>query len=421
MIFEELNLHKDLLEGLALIGFKEATPIQEKAIPLILDNHDLIACAQTGTGKTAAFLLPVISKLIQMEKSDGVKALIVVPTRELAVQIDQMLQGFAYFTSISAIAMYGGGDGASFTQQKNALIQGADIIITTPGKLISHLNMKYTNLENLEFLVLDEADKMLDMGFYDDIMRIVDRLPKERQTLLFSATMPTKIRKLSKQILQEPEQINIALTKPAEGVTQIAFWVYDHQKIQLVNHILKVHQEFKTIIIFSSRKDNVKQLARALSHEPYTVREIHSDLEQSQREDIIREFKNKQVRVLVGTDVIARGLDVEGVDLVINFEVPQNAEDYVHRVGRTARAASQGFAFTFVNEKEQQSFYRIEKVLEMEITRFELPAYIGEGPSPVSPKTSSSNFKKKKKRKKRPPYTQSKPGNQKRKSRRSSN
>lgn len=383
MKFEALALHTDLLNGLDAIGFKEATPIQAQAIPIILANHDLIGCAQTGTGKTAAFLLPILNKIIQKapEERKGVNTLIIVPTRELAIQIDQMLEGLSYFTPVSTIAMYGGSDSASFSQQKTALIEGVDIIVATPGKLISHLNMDYAKLDALEHLVLDEADKMLDMGFYEDIVRIISKVPQKRQTLLFSATMPKKIRKLAEEILHEPQEINIAIAKPAESVVQATYWIYEAQKLPLLHHILRVHQHFKTVIIFSRRKDQVRSLAQELKTLGHAVKGIQSDLEQNEREDIIRAFKNKQFRVLIGTDIIARGIDIQGVDLVINYEVPDSIDDYVHRVGRTARADAEGYAFTFVSEREQQDFYLIEDFLGKSITRFDLPEYIGEAPA----------------------------------------
>ena len=385
MTFENLNLNQSLLEGLSAIGFLNPTPIQAQAIPIILENKDLIACAQTGTGKTGAFLLPLIHKIMEKGSAEHkVNTLVVVPTRELAIQIDQMLQGLAYFTPISSIAMYGGSGGSSFIQEKIALEQGADIVIATPGKLISHLNLKYAQLDELEHLVLDEADKMLDMGFYDDIKKIISYLPEKRQTLMFSATMPPKIRKLAKDIQNEPEQISIAIAKPSEGISQIAFWVYEGQKIGLINHILKVHQELKTVIVFSNKKENVKNLERAIKHLDIPVRAIHSDLEQIERENIIREFKNRQFRVLIGTDIIARGLDVENVDLVINYEVPPTTDDYVHRVGRTARAESQGFAFTFVSDRDQRDFLRLEKTLDISVTRFDIPPFLGDPPAEVS-------------------------------------
>ncbi len=387
MKFEELSLHADLLEGLDAIGFKEATPIQAQSIPLVLANHDLVACAQTGTGKTAAFLLPILNKIIQKDPEDrkGINSLVIVPTRELAIQIDQMLEGLSYFTPVSTIAMYGGSDSASFSQQKTAIIQGVDIIVSTPGKLISHLNMNYANFDSLEHLILDEADKMLDMGFYDDIVRIISHLPKKRQTLLFSATMPTKIRKLANEILHEPEEITISITKPAESIVQATYWIYETQKLPLLHHILRVHQHFKTVIIFSRRKDEVRSLHQELKNLGHSVRGIQSDLDQQEREDIIRDFKNRQFRILIGTDIIARGIDVQGVDLVINYEVPGSVDDYVHRVGRTARADSEGYAFTFVSERDQQDFYAIEQFLGIEVTRFDLPEYIGEPPAIQAP------------------------------------
>ncbi|MDX2303492.1 MAG: DEAD/DEAH box helicase [Microscillaceae bacterium] len=390
MTFDELNLNPTLLEGLEAMGFREATPIQEQAIPMILENKDIIATAQTGTGKTAAFLLPVLNKLASRESTETthINTLVVVPTRELAGQIDKMLQGFAYYIPISSIAMYGGVDGASFIQQKKAFTEGADIIISTPGILISHLNMSYVNFDHLEHFILDEGDKMLDMGFYKDILRISKYLPESRQTLLFSATMPPKIKKLASEILKEPVHVSTSAIKPATGVTQIAYVVYEEQKILLANHILKVHQQFKSIIIFCSRKTTVKSLLLDLKESGFSACEIHSDLEQREREQIVQDFKNRKYRILIGTDVISRGLDIDGIDLVINYEVPQNSDEYVHRVGRTARHSSTGlgYAFTFISEKEQYKFIRIEKELDIEVTRFEPPGYIGEGPKLAEPK-----------------------------------
>jgi ATP-dependent RNA helicase RhlE len=387
--FEAFDLHPNLLEGLGAIGFEEATPVQELAIPIALAKQDLIACAQTGTGKTAAFLLPIIHQLMSSERDENtVGAVVIVPTRELAIQIDQVMEGLGYFTSISAMAMYGGSSGNTFVQEKQAFQNGVDIIIATPGKLISHLNMPYAKLDKVRYLVLDEADKMLDMGFFEDIMRIVKYFPTERQTLMFSATMPEKIRKLAKEILNNPKEISLSIAKPAEGVSQVAFWVYDRQKAGLLKHILTVHQELKTVIVFTNRKENAKDLEDELKTWNIAIRAIHSDLEQSERENIIRLFKNKQLRVLIGTDIIARGLDVEDVDLVVNYEVPITIDDYVHRVGRTARGEDgQGFAFTFVNEKQQQKFYAIERFLEREITRFDVPSFLGETPPIQKPGT----------------------------------
>ena len=411
MTFDELQLSPTLLEGLDAMGFKEATPIQEKAIPLILENKDIIATAQTGTGKTAAFLLPILNKLSLKETAGThINTLIVVPTRELASQIDKMLQGFAYYIPISSIAMYGGVDGASFSQQKKAFTEGADIIISTPGILISHLNMSYANFSHLEHFILDEGDKMLDMGFYRDILRISKHLPASRQTLLFSATMPPKIKKLAQEILNEPEQVTISRIKPANGVTQIAYVVYEDQKILLTNHILKIHQQFKSIIIFCSRKITVKSLLQNLKSTGFSACEIHSDLDQSDREGIVQDFKNRKYRILIGTDVIARGLDIEGVDLVINYEVPQNSDEYVHRVGRTARLSSTGlgYAFTFVGEKEQYKFMRLEQELDIEVTRFDPPEYIGEAPKKATPKKFNPKKAKNGKKPKRKYYRKKK-------------
>jgi superfamily II DNA/RNA helicase len=419
LTFTDLALHSELLQGLEAIGFKEATPIQAEAIPVVLAKHDLVACAQTGTGKTAAFLLPILHKIVtgrDQRPQGGINTLIIVPTRELVIQIDQMLEGLSYFTPVSTIAMYGGSDSASFSQQKKALSEGVDIVVATPGKLISHLNLGYARFDTLEHLVLDEADKMLDMGFYEDIVRIISFLPKNRQTLLFSATMPPKIRTLANEILQTPQEISLAIAKPAESITQASYWVYDQQKTPLLHHILRVHEHFKAVIVFSKRKEQVKALASALANLGHSVRGIQSDLEQSEREDIIREFKNKQFRVLVGTDIIARGLDVQGIDLVINYEVPTNIDDYVHRVGRTARAESEGYAFTFVGEREQQDFYAIEAFLGKEITRFDLPEYIGEAPPVQAPGERRRGGNKGHFKKKRPGSNGKKPGNYPRKS-----
>lgn len=367
-----------------MMGFKEPTPIQQQAIPIILENKDLIACAQTGTGKTAAYLLPTLHHLITEKKegesrNESVNTLILAPTRELAIQIDQQMEGFSYFTSISSITVYGGSDGATFDKQKNALKQGADVVIATPGKLISHLNLGYVKLDHLQHFILDEADRMLDMGFYEDIMRIASFLPEQRQNLLFSATMPTKIRQLAKKILKDPEEINIAISKPAEGILQAAFMVHDHQKLPLLEHLLKA-KKVNSMIVFCSRKTTVKEIGKALENLDYAVAAMHSDLEQSEREDILRKFRNRQLHILVATDILSRGIDVEGIELVINYDVPHDAEDYVHRVGRTARADKKGAAFTFISEQDQFAFASIERLIETSITKAKLPEYIGAGP-----------------------------------------
>jgi superfamily II DNA/RNA helicase len=377
--FEEFNLHEDVLEGIHAIGFEKATQIQEQAIPLILNGKDIIASAQTGTGKTAAFLLPVIHKIINTKNDNHIKALVIVPTRELAVQIDQQLEGLSYFSSVSSIAVYGGTDGISFSQEKQALAEGADIIIGTPGRLIAHLNMGYVKVKELDFLILDEADRMLDMGFHDDIMKIISFVSKERQTLLFSATMPDKIRILARKVLKDPVEINIAISKPAEKVLQVAYVVYDKQKIPLVTHLLKV-KRLKSILIFCSTKSNTKELAKELKKAKLSVAEIHSDLDQTNRENVLMNFKSRKLNILVATDILSRGIDIEDIDLVINYDVPHDGEDYIHRIGRTARAEAEGMAITLINEKEQRKFLAIEELLEKPVLKIKIPEEIGEGP-----------------------------------------
>lgn len=391
MNFTEFNFEPELMEGLSAMNFQKATPIQEQAIPIILKHKDLIACAQTGTGKTAAFILPVINKITK-EHDHSVNTLVLVPTRELAIQIDQALQGFTYFTPVSAIAIYGGSDGISFEQEKRALTEGANIIIATPGRLIAHLNMGYVKFDKIQHLILDEADRMLDMGFSDAINKIVSYLPKKRQTLLFSATMPHKIRELANKILHEPEQINISISKPAAGVTQTAYVVHNPQKMPLLRSILN-EATADSILIFSSTKDKVKELERDLLKQRYNCAAIHSDLEQDQRVEVLRNFKNKTLRILVATDILARGIDIDSIGIVINYDVPRDAEDYVHRVGRTARAATTGLAITFVNTEDQRKFKRIEDLIEKEVTKVPIPAELGEGPA-YEPEKHSDRPKK---------------------------
>jgi superfamily II DNA/RNA helicase len=390
--FEDFSFDSSLMEGLYSMGYKQPSPIQQQAIPVILQHRDLIACAQTGTGKTAAYLLPVINHIIKSNQRH-LNALIIAPTRELAMQIDQQAEGMGYFCGVSSIAVYGGGDGVTWEQQKNALKQGADIVIATPGRLIALLQAGDINFGHLQHLILDEADRMLDMGFYDDIMRIIKQLPARRQTLLFSATMPPKMRMLAKSILKDPIEINIAISKPAEGINQQAYLVYDSQKEPLLKKILQ-NEEYQSIIIFCSTKDSVKKLERDLHRQHIAVKAFHSDLEQPEREELMREFKNKKLRVLVGTDVLSRGIDVEGISLVVNYDAPPDPEDYVHRIGRTARAAALGTAITFVNEKDQQKFARIEALIGKEVPKIPLPAELGEGP-PYQPQQKQSSGGKK--------------------------
>lgn len=360
------------------MGFEEPTPVQQQAIPFIKEGKDVIACAQTGTGKTAAYLLPTLNDLVS-HRSQHISTLIIVPTRELAVQIDQQLEGFSYFTEVSSITIYGGSDGSTFERQKTALKKGTEIIIATPGKLLSHLNLGYVNLQHLKHFILDEADRMLDMGFFDDIMRIASYVPEKKQTLLFSATMPPKIRQLAKNLQHEPEEINIAISKTAAGILQAAFVLYDSQKLPLLEHLLKA-KKVSSLIIFCARKVTVKEIALAIKGLDYDIAAISSDLEQSEREDIMRKFKNKQLQILVATDILSRGIDVEGIELIINYDVPNDAEDYVHRVGRTARADKKGAAFTFIGPKEQRDFGQIEELIEMEVTKAKVPTYLGETP-----------------------------------------
>ena len=376
--FSEFNFHHDILEGLESMGFEETTPIQEESIPVIMEGSDLIACAQTGTGKTAAYLLPMINEIVQSEE-EGMKAIIIAPTRELAQQIDQQMSGFGYFMPVSSIAIYGGGDGVSWDQQKAALIGGADVVIATPGRLIAHLNFDYVDTSKLKFLILDEADRMLDMGFYDDIMTIIKYLKGDWQTLMFSATMPPKIRLMANKILKDPAQVDIAISKPAEGINQQAYMVYEPQKIELIKSVLK-ETDVKSIIVFSGTKSNVKILARDLKKEGYSAEAIHSDLEQEEREKVMLDFRNKKVQMLVATNIVSRGIDIEGIDLIINYDVPRDAEDYIHRIGRTARAESSGMAITLITEKDQDYFLKIEQMIEKEVTKIELPEGFEKGP-----------------------------------------
>lgn len=388
--FKNFALNDRILDSLEAMGFDKPTPIQEQTIPIILENHDIIGCAQTGTGKTAAYLLPVIQHIVESEPKH-INTLIIAPTRELALQIDQQLEGFAYFTPVSSIAVYGGRDGASFEREKKALTKGADIIIATPGKLIQHLNLGYVDLTQLRHFILDEADRMLDMGFFEDIMRIAGQLPKKRQTLLFSATMPPKIRTMSKNVLKDPKQINIAMSKPAAGVFQAAFYTFNNQKVPLIEHLLK-SKNITSALVFCSTKKSVKEIERALQGIDLNVKSIHSDLDQSEREKVLLSFRNRQTQVLVATDIVARGIDIEDIELVINYDVPRDAEDYVHRVGRTARAASTGIAFTFINDDDRYKFRNIEKLVERTISKGQLPEHLGKGPDLNTPIKRGNHF-----------------------------
>ena len=380
MLFTELNLCDEVLDGLSAMNFKETTPIQEQTIPLILQKKDIIACAQTGTGKTAAFLLPLIHNLqSEAHEPNKVNAIIMAPTRELAQQIDQQMEGFSYYSPFSSVAVYGGSDGEAWSTQKKGLLQGADVVIATPGRLLSHINLYNIDFSGVKYLILDEADRMLDMGFYDDIMKIVKLLPTDRQTLLFSATMPPKIQALSKSILNDPEEIKIAVSRPPDSIMQSAYICHENQKTPIITQLFSKKKPNK-VIVFAGSKIKVKEVAKALKRIGISVDEMHSDLEQSQRESVMHEFRNERVDMLVATDILSRGIDIDDITLIINYDVPHDSEDYVHRIGRTARAGEQGMAITLVSTEEQYKFKQIEKFLGKSIFKIPVPAELGETP-----------------------------------------
>ncbi|GAA4497080.1 hypothetical protein GCM10023172_11440 [Hymenobacter ginsengisoli] len=380
MTFHDFNLHDDLLAGVDAMNYLNATPIQEQAIPKILAGKDLIACAQTGTGKTAAYLVPLLDK-ISHAKHGTTSTLVLVPTRELATQIDEQVTGFGYFVEASSIAIYGGGKSENWEQQKRALTSGADIIIATPGRLIAHMQLGYVKFDDLKYLVLDEADKMMDMGFADDILNIVRQLPKTRQTLLFSATMPSKIRDFSQQILHEPDEVRLAVSKPAAGINQQFYMTFDHQKLPVLEHLIKA-QDVQSMVLFTSKKSAVAGIVRSLNKLGYPAQGISSDRTQEEREATMRAFKNKQFPILVATDVVSRGIDIDSLSHVVNFDVPRAAEDYVHRIGRTARAATTGTAITFIADQDQDRIIKIEKLIEREIEKQAITEGLGYGPAP---------------------------------------
>jgi ATP-dependent RNA helicase RhlE len=362
--FSDFNFNEQLTEGLLSMGYKTPTAIQQMAIPVVMEGKDIIACAQTGTGKTASYLLPVLN-LLGPHPKHQISALVLAPTRELAQQIDQQVEGLAYFTEISSQAVFGGGDGSAYEQQKRGITNKVDILIATPGRLISFLSSGSLKLNHLQYLILDEADRMLDMGFYEDIMRIISYLPSKRQTLMFSATMPPRIRTLAKSILHNPEQVNIAISQPASGINQQIYKTHDSQKTKLLTILLN-SGTYTSIIVFASTK--------------LKVNAFHSDITQHEREEILLEFKNKQLPIIIGTDALSRGIDVEGIDLVVNYDVPGDPEDYIHRIGRTARAATTGTAITFVNERDQRKFKNIQQLIDREIDEVPLPPEVGEAP-----------------------------------------
>ncbi|MCD6020224.1 MAG: box helicase [Bacteroidetes bacterium] len=391
MTFNDFNFDQSIIDGLQSMGYKLPTPIQQQAMPVIQAGKDLIACAQTGTGKTAAFVLPILDKIIKTKKG-GINTLIIAPTRELVLQIDQQIEGMAYFCGVSSIGIYGGNDGIAWGRQASALREGVDIVIATPGRLIALLQSGDVKFDTIEHLILDEADRMLDMGFADDIKTILNYVPTKRQTIMFSATMAPKIRILAGQLLQNHESINIAISKPAAGIVQQAYVVYDNQKEKLLKEILK-NEDFSSVIIFSSTKEKVKELAQTFTNLKYSVKGFSSDLDQMEREAIMRDFKAKKVRILIGTDILSRGIDVIGISLVVNFDAPPDPEDYIHRIGRTARAERAGVAITFINEKDQPRFAQIEALMGIDVPKMPIPEEFGAGPE-YNPDAAKKKFDK---------------------------
>jgi ATP-dependent RNA helicase RhlE len=390
MKFDDFGFNDSVLESISYMGFEQATAIQEKTIPDILSGHDMIACAQTGTGKTAAFMLPILHKLSE-QKHQGTNTLILVPTRELAIQIEQQIQGFSYFCPVNSIAIYGGTDGSDWGQQKLALTKGGDIIVATPGKLIAHLNLGYVKFDQIKHFILDEADRMLDIGFFDDILKIEAHLPKERQTLMFSATMPTEIRKLAGKILNNPKEVSTAISKPPDNVLQAVYMVYEEQKIPLISNLISDQLDYKSILIFSSTRKKVQDIVHALKRAKLGAEGISSDLDQNERLNVLLRFKARKTRILVATDVLSRGIDIQDINLVINFDVPNDAEDYVHRIGRTARAEKDGVALTFVTQRECYDFSKIEKLIEKDVIKLKVPPELGESPEWQTPKPRSKS------------------------------
>lgn len=391
MYFDELNLNDNILDALEDMHFEECTPIQEKCIPEILEGHDILGVAQTGTGKTAAYLLPILSLIDDGGyPEDAVNCVIMAPTRELAQQIDQAMQGFGYYlNNVGSCAIYGGNDGNRYDQELRSLRMGASVIIATPGRLISHLTMGNLDMSRVSFFVLDEADRMLDMGFSDDILSIAKHLPKERQTIMFSATMPDKIEELAKTLLHEHVEVKIAVSKPAEKIQQSAFICYEPQKLKIIKDLFS-QEQLKRVIIFSGKINKVKEINRELKRMGINSGEMHSDLTQPERDEMMFRFKSGQIDVLVATDILSRGIDIDDISMVINYDVPRDAEDYVHRIGRTARAEKDGRAITFVSDKDIRYFQQIEQFLEKTIDKSPLPQDIGEGPDyKTTPKKES--------------------------------
>ena len=395
MYFDELDLNDNVLDALYDMRFDTCTPVQEKCIPEILEGHDVLGVAQTGTGKTAAYLLPVLSKLDDGGyPKDAINCVIMSPTRELAQQIDQAMQGFGYYLQgVSSVAVYGGNDGNRYDQELRSLRMGADVVIATPGRLISHISLGNVDLSKVSFFILDEADRMLDMGFSEDIKTIASKLPETCQTIMFSATMPEKIEELAKTLLKNPVEIKLAVSKPAEKIKQEAYVCYETQKMTIIKDIFKAG-DLKRVIVFSGSKFKVKQLAASLQQIGVNCGAMHSDLEQAERDDVMFKFKSGQYDVLVATDIVARGIDIDDIEMVINYDVPHDTEDYVHRIGRTARANRDGRAITFVSEEDQYWFQQIEKFLEKVVDKMPLPEGCGEGPEYIKlnkPKKKGAN------------------------------
>ncbi|MBO7466677.1 MAG: DEAD/DEAH box helicase [Bacteroidaceae bacterium] len=417
MFFDELDLNDNILDALDAMNFSECTPIQEQAIPPLLEGRDIIGIAQTGTGKTAAFLLPILDKLSQGGyPQDAVNCVIMSPTRELAQQIDQAMEGFSYFVPVSSVAVYGGNDGIHYAQECRGFEMGTDVVVATPGRLLSHISLGNVDLSRVSFFVLDEADRMLSMGFIDDIMQIVKQLPKERQTMLFSATMPREIQELAASILRNPVEVKVAVSKPADNISQYAYVCHETQKIGLLQHLIAGgldERRWSRMLVFGGRKQRVKDIVRTLrrsqsqqqsaasGHDDaetpslpnLTIGEIHSDLSQPERDAVMRDFKNGHVNILVATDIVSRGIDVDDIELVVNFDVPRDCEDYVHRIGRTARAGAVGTAVTFVSSEDQTPFLRIEKFIEHTVEKLPVPSELGDAPA-YEPKSFSSRRKR---------------------------
>ena len=388
MDFYDLDLNDDVLDALDAMNFTTCTPIQEHTIPPLLEGRDLIGVAQTGTGKTAAYLLPILSMLSDGGyPEDAINCIIMSPTRELAQQIDQAMEGFSYYVPVSSVAVYGGNDGIRYEQERRGLALGADVIIATPGRLISHISLGNVDLSRTSFFILDEADRMLDMGFYEDIMQIAKQLPENRQTIMFSATMPDKIQKLASSILRDPVEVRIAVNKPAEKIVQTAYICYETQKLGIIKSLFKDTKP-ERVIIFSSKKTKVKEIAAAFKRMKLNVGEMHSDLDQAQRDVVMREFKSGRIDILVATDIVSRGIDIDDIRLVINYDAPHDCEDYVHRIGRTARAGADGCAITFVAVDDQARFAAIEEFIGREVHKLPLPEGLGEAPE-YSPKKSN--------------------------------